>query len=153
MPSLLSAKMRVTEDVTNTRQTVLVGTTLGFCLLDLRSRSVLEISVFSQLLSTPSPPLPTSSPVNSTLSSLASRLSVSRSVSAVVAVFQSSLDSKCWVVSVPHKLQASKEGEETSSDTDSGCFLISLEEEEVQEDNRSLSVIPRDNLLSGSVLG
>ena len=56
LPSLLSAKMRVTEDVTNTRQTVLVGTTLGFCLLDLRSRSVLEISVFSQLLSTPSPP-------------------------------------------------------------------------------------------------
>ena len=48
----------------------------------------------------------------------------------------------------------SKEGEEQSSDTDSGCYLISLEDEDLQqEDNTSLSVIPRDNLVPGSVLG
>ena len=49
--------------------------------------------------------------------------------------------------------QVSKEGEEQGSDTDSGCYLISLEDEDLQEDNKSLSVIPRDNLVSGSVLG
>ena len=49
--------------------------------------------------------------------------------------------------------QVSKEGEEQSSDTDSGCYLISLEDEDLQEDNTCLSVIPRDNLVPGSVLG
>ena len=103
LPSLLSAKLRVTEDISNTRQTCLVGTTLGFCVVDLRSRSVLEISVFSQLLS-PSPPAPpTSAPPTSVLSSLASRLALAGSVSSVVCVLQSALDNKSWLLSVPHR--------------------------------------------------
>ena len=36
LPSLLSAKMSVTEDITATRQTCLVGTALGLCLVDIR---------------------------------------------------------------------------------------------------------------------
>ena len=70
LPSLLTSKMTVTEDITRTRQTCLVGTTLGLCVLDLRSRSVREMVRFSQLV--------TASPSSSLLSSLASRLVLSR---------------------------------------------------------------------------
>ena len=70
LPSLLTSKMTVTEDITSTKQTCLVGTTLGLCVLDLRSRSVREMVRFSQLV--------TASPSSSVLSSLASRLVLSR---------------------------------------------------------------------------
>ena len=69
LPSLLTAKLTVSEEILSTSQTCLVGTNLGFCVLDLRSRSALQIVVFSQL---------TSSSPSSVLSGLASRLVLSR---------------------------------------------------------------------------
>ena len=75
----------------------------------------------------------------------------SRSDSSLVSVYQSSVDNKSRLVSVLLKPEEKKE--EDTSDSDSGCYLISLEDEEVEDRDRSVSIIPRDNILSGSVLG
>lgn len=68
-----------------------------------------------------------------------------------MSIYQSSVDNKSRLVSVLLKPEEKKE--EDTSDSDSGCYLISLEDEEVEDRDRSVSIIPRDNILSGSVLG
>ena len=66
-----------------------------------------------------------------------------------MCIYQSSVDNKSRIVTV----DTEERKEEDTSDSDSGCYLVSLEDDELQERNSALSVIPRDNIISGSVLG
>ena len=143
LPSLVSCKTRVTEEILNTCQRCLVATTLGVCVLDLRSRSALEILLFSEL----------SSPSSTILSSVASRAAISMSRSSVVTIYQTSLDNKCKLLSLTKEEKKSDTSEEVS-DTDSGCCVVSLEDgDEDHLDNEDVvSVIPRSDIIKGSIL-
>ena len=72
-----------------------------------------------------------------------------RSASSLVCIYQSSVDNKSRIVTV----DTEERKEEDTSDSDSGCYIVSLEDDELQERSSALSVIPRDNIISGSVLG
>ena len=107
---------------------------------------VLEIVIFSQL----------ASPSSSVLASVASRAAVTRcseSGSSLISIFQTTLDNKCSVMSLPLAASSGLDGSEVGSDTDSGCCVVSLEE---GDDNSELlevvTTIPRDDIVRGSLL-
>ena len=121
-------------------------TTLGCCVLNLRSRTVLEIVIFSQL----------ASPSSSVLASVASRAAVTRcseSGSSLISIFQTTLDNKCSIMSLPLAASTGLESSEVGSDTDSGCCVVSLEDgEDNSEMVEVVTTIPRDDIVRGSLL-
>ena len=121
-------------------------TTLGCCVLNLRSRTVLEIVIFSQL----------ASPSSSVLASVASRAAVTRCSEAglsLISIFQTTLDNKCSVMSLPLAANSSLDSSEVGSDTDSGCCVVSLEDgDDNSEVLEVVTTIPRDDIVRGSLL-
>ena len=163
LPSLLGAQDGATERIIGTRcaifnqyclmliyllsrQTCYVVTTLGCCVLNLRSRAVLEIVIFSQL----------ASPASSVLASVASRAAVTRcseADSSLISIFQTTLDNKCSIVSIPLAASTGLDCSEVGSDTDSGCCVVSLEDgEDNSEQVELVTTIPRDHIVRGSLL-
>ena len=138
---LVSSK--VTDEIQSTNQQCLVGTTLGICILNLRSRSISEIIVFSQLVS----------PSSSVLTSLATIVVVAESAtdSSLLAVYQGAMSKSCKLITMPCK--QTLDISETGSDTDSGCCIISVEDgEDNHEHDTVISTIPKDEIIRGSLL-
>ena len=151
LPSLVTARTRVTDQIRAASQLCLVATALGCAVVDLRTRRLQEVVLFSQL--GPDPALA------SPLSALASRAAVaasSCSPGGLVCVHQTSLDSRVRAV----QLQAGGGGgggdseAGAGSDTDSGCCVVSLEdgEEGGLDTEAAVTTIPREEIVRGSVL-
>ena len=156
LPSLVTARTRVTDQIRAASQLCLVATALGCAVVDLRTRRLLEVVLFSQLAPDPA--------LASPLSALASRAAVAASSSSpggLVCVHQTSLDSRVRAV----QLEAGGGGgggggagggdtEAGGSDTDSGCCVVSLEdgEEGGLDTEAAVTTIPREEIVRGSVL-
>ena len=135
LPSLLDTGS-VLDELLSTRQEILVGTNLGLVLLDLRNRAPIHILPFTQLMSSPSQWM-----------SMASFLTIASANSRVLCLTQGSEDRKIRLISV-----TMVENKKTQKEPDPACLVISLEDENANIDEALVTVIPRDEIQSGSPL-
>ena len=135
LPSLLHTGS-VLGEILSTRQEVLVGTNLGLVLLDLRNRSPIHVLPFTQLMARPSQWL-----------SMASFLTLASLSSRVLCLSQGSEDRRIRLISV-----TLAEKKKSKEEPDPGCLVISLEDENANIDEAVVTVIPKDEIQSGSAL-
>ena len=139
LPSLVD-NGSVLNDILNIRQQVVFASNLGIGVLDLRSRNQIQITPFSKLTE------------SSVFSSMASCIAMACMSTKAICLYQSSVDKGIKCVTIPLKECKKEIQKETENDNDSGCLVISLEDENANVEEKIISVIPKDDIQRGSAL-
>ena len=137
LPSLVD-NGSVLNDVLNINQKVVFASNLGLGVFELRSRRILQVTQFKMLEQ------------SNAFSSMASSLVIASTGSKILCLYQSSVDRNVKFVAVPldnHKREPKRD------ESDEGVNLvISLEDDNENNDNRLVTVIPKDDIEKGSAL-
>ena len=137
LPSLVD-NGSVLNDILNINQRVVFASNLGIGVFDLRSRGKIQVTPFSTVSQ------------SSVFSSMASTLAMACMSAKVLCLYQSAVDKGIKCVTIP--LDEHADERRVENDNDNINLVISLEDENGNDDHKTLSVIPKDNIQKGSAL-